>query len=113
VKAAIAELNINVDSRDWQEVAIPPNTRLVSGAPVGDSFNVLKLKLVRPDDIECRGTVKRETKKLETANGYHNLDGREVTVTRKKSVIFLIRVEDCGLGSAKADALIQMLGFKF
>jgi hypothetical protein len=112
MKAAIAELNINVDSREWQEVTIPETTRLVGGSPVG-SFNTVKLKLVRPDDILARGTVSRETKKLETANGYHNLDGREVTVSRKKSVIFLIRVEDCGLGSAKADALIQMLGFKF
>lgn len=106
-------MKIDFDNKEWQLIEIPEDTRLLGGGTVG-SFNQAKIKLLCPDEvIAASGRVKRETNKLPTAKGYHNLDGREVTVFKKNRAIFLLRVEDCGLGSAKADQIIQVLGFKF
>jgi hypothetical protein len=76
-------------------------------------FNELLVKIQAPDEVKtAHGKVTRSTFVLDTAQGYHNLNGREVTVTQKKRTIMLLRVEDCGLGSAKADAFIEALGCK-
>lgn len=105
-------MNIDFDNRDWQTVDISENTRLIGGGVVG-SFNTVKVKILCPDEVvAASGRIERKTEKLPTAQGYHSLDGREITVSKKKRAVMVLRVEDCGLGSAKADAFIELIGFK-
>ncbi len=105
-------MNINWESKEWQTVTVPKNTRLIGGGSVG-SFDKIKLQVICRDAEFYSGRVERHTTKLPGAQGYHHLDGREITVKKKERELFRLRVEDAGLGSAKADAFIQLLGFKF
>ena len=79
-----------------------------------ESFSTIKVCQLRPDEFAyTKGKrVRLIHTTLPTANGYWSLDGREHAVFYKKEIIALIRTEDCGLGSDKAEAYIKSLGFK-
>lgn len=81
------------------------------------SFNKIKVKLVGmtfANLFEARRKIalRIEHDTLPEAKGYWNLDGREHKVYYKKELVLLLHTEDCGLGSAKARAVIQDRGFK-
>lgn len=96
-----------MSNRIWTLVTLPESFGF-------GSFNTLKICQIKPDEFAYT-----EGKRvglihitLPTANGYQTLDGREHAVFYRKEIIALIRTEDCGLGSAKAEAYIKSLGFK-
>jgi len=78
------------------------------------SFSQLKIQKIKDDEFAYTKGKKVGLihTTLPTAKGYWSLDGREHAVFYKKEIIALIRTEDCGLGSAKAEAYIKSLGFK-
>ena len=101
----------NTELKEWQEITLPQEWAWLGG------YDSLKVRVDNSDRLVCSGMgtkVHIARRDLDTANGYHCIDGREYMFTTVKGNMPLIsvRVEDCGLGAKKARAFVEALGFR-
>ena len=98
---------------DWQDITIPETTILNNEGPAGNypvgKYNKARIRFLNKDYAEP-GKFTVEADAIGRANDIMNLDGKEFTIKRDGVPVVKIRCENCSLGTAKAQAIITLLG---